>query len=311
MRTLDPPHCARANAVRTNTRSPGSCFKVLFLLKKNNNMIFIFMLMNELSTVEEFIRAREPIDVYEVKAIDRRLSRPFIKPNFIVCDIGGGYGIDVLPFAELSSRSILLEINFRVFESVRSTAKGLGLDSRMDFIMASTLYLPYRKGVFDLVSSFSVLDHVPGEDSHHKAIREMSRVARDFGYVIVTVPNKFFIIGTITRKMIQFMENPFLEIHFTPKEIRESMMNSGLTPLLFDVKYPTIIRSHVINHHFPNFVKKIPQILLIPFIHICEKVFGRLEKGCFKIFGARMGYLCQKKGCVRAAHEIELNTFDK
>lgn len=261
--------------------------------------------MNDISAVEKSLSEKLPSDYYAVKVVDRRLSRPLIKPSFIVCDVGGGWGIDALPFARLSSFSILLEINRSQLKRGKILATMLGLESRTAFIRGSATDLPFKNEVFDLVSSFSVLDHIPGKDSHHKAIKEMSRATRNFGYVVVTVPNKLFVIGTVTRKIIQLMGNPFLEKHFTPREIRETMISAGLTPLFFDAKYPTKIGDLILNFHLPNFVMKIPDVLLLPFVHFCEKVFGWLE-GSFKMLGARMGYACQKRGCARDASTISL-----
>jgi SAM-dependent methyltransferase len=51
---------------------------------------------------------------------------------------------------------------------------------------ASAETLPFRDGVFDLVFSFFVLEHVPNRDA---ALREMRRVLRPGGRVVAFVPN--------------------------------------------------------------------------------------------------------------------------
>jgi SAM-dependent methyltransferase len=241
-----------------------------------------------------------PYDVYAVKEVDRRLSRPLIRPFFTTCDVGGRCGIDAIPFANLADSSFLLDISKEAVDIGRNIATKPGLKPKMVFVRCSALNLPFKKEVFNLISSFSVLDHIPGKNSHQKAIDEMARVTCNYGYVVVTVPNKLFAIGNITRKIIRLMGDPFLETHFTPKEIKKSMLSVGLVPFLFDAKYPIKIGKHIISHHLPKFVMTIPAYILQNFLRIWERIFLKLEKGPFKMFGARMGYASQKR--VRASY---------
>jgi len=234
-------------------------------------------------------------EIYAVKELDRRLSRPFIRPFFATCDVGGGNGTDAIPFAHLSDSSFLLETNKEALEIARDTSAKLGLKSKMVFVRCSALNLPFKNEVFNLVSSFSVLDNVPGKKSHQLAIEEMARVTCNLGYVVVTVPNKLFIVGDITRRIIQFMGNPHMERHFAPKEIERTMLSVGLKPLFFDAKYPTKIDNYIVSFHLPKFMMAIPAIILQPFIRICERIFSELEKGPFRMCGARMGYTSQKR----------------
>jgi ubiquinone/menaquinone biosynthesis C-methylase UbiE len=232
--------------------------------------------------------------------VDRRLSRPLIRPFFTTCDVGGRCGIDAIPFANLADFSFLLDIRKEAVDIGRNIATKLGLKPKMAFVRCSALNLPFKNEVFNLVTSFSVLDHVPGENSLQKAIEEMARVACNYGYVVVTVPNRLFVIGNITRRIIMLMGDPYLEIHFTPKEIKKSMLFVGLVPFLFDAKYPTKIGKHIISHHLPKFVTIIPAYILQSFLRIWEKIFLKLEKGPFKMFGARIGYASQKRVRVHA-----------
>jgi SAM-dependent methyltransferase len=56
---------------------------------------------------------------------------------------------------------------------------------REDIIQASVLHLPFSESTFDLVTSFDVLPQLPGEASDVLAVREMGRVLRPGGFLVV------------------------------------------------------------------------------------------------------------------------------
>ena len=57
-----------------------------------------------------------------------------------------------------------------------------------NFVVGSALNLPYEDKTFDLIVCSEVLEHIP---KFKKAIKEISRVVKTNGDVIVTCPNKF------------------------------------------------------------------------------------------------------------------------
>lgn len=234
----------------------------------------------------------ESIEVYSGKEVDRKLSLPLIKPSTVVCDIGGRIGVDAIPFAALSSCSILVDLNSASLKRAKSAASKVKLDQKMAFVAGSATDLPFRDEVFDVTTSFSVLDHVPNKHSHRQAIKEMSRTTRDFGYVVVTVPNKFFVIKPFFRRIAQLMGNPFVEKHFTPKEIRKAMILAQLTPVIFDSNYPTKLSPALLTGRLP--VTVFPKHFFSSFLRICEIVLSYLNNSSFKSLGLRMGYVGQK-----------------
>jgi SAM-dependent methyltransferase len=235
-------------------------------------------------------------DLYEVKEVDRRLSYSFASPSSIICDVGGETGVDAFPLAMLGALCICLDINKTQVRFGKILSKRNGIDTKLEFIVASATNMPFRDFTFDLVTCFSVLDHLPKKDHVCLAVSEFSRVVKNLGYVAITVPNKLFIIGTIIMRMKQLLDSDaFFEQRFTPQEMERIIVLSGLTPLALDSKYPTKVGVHILEHNFPRIVSEIPQSIYKPVFLVAERMFRKLEKRTWlRLFGARFGYLSQK-----------------
>lgn len=238
-----------------------------------------------------------PEDLYEVKEVDRKLSYFLVEPSSIICDVGGESGIDAFPLAMRASLCVCLDTNRNAVRLGKLLSKrSIVLKAKVEFVIASATNLPFRNGSLDLVTCFSVLDHLPTKDDVCLALNEFSRAVKDFGYVAITFPNKLFVIGTISMKMKSLLDaDAFFEQRFTPWEMRKIVILSGLTPIAFHSKYPTKIGATVLKHNLPSIVSKIPKSLTIPVFVIAESLFRRVERRSrLRLYGARFGYLSQK-----------------
>ena len=237
-----------------------------------------------------------PKDYYSIKEVDRRLSYMTIKPFFIICDVGGAAGIDLLSMSKMGAQGTLVDINRDALRAGKRMARGCDMSSKVNLIRASATELPFRDEIFHLVTCFSVLDHLSCKDLAYKAICEFSRITQRFGFTSITVPNELFLIGTFTMKIIQYTQhNAFWEQRFSPRELEKMIIRSGLKPLIFESKYPTNIGSHIILHNFPEVVQKMPRAAVSPIFLLAEKIFRVMNRfSCLRIFGARMGYISQK-----------------
>lgn len=237
-----------------------------------------------------------PSDYLDIKQVDRDLSYPFIQDTFIICDVGGAAGIDAHKIAKLAYFTVDLDVNASALEVGKRQADNIGISHSLGFIMASATNLPFRNIGFDMVTCFSVLDHIPGKDNAQKSIMEFSRVIKKNGFVSITVPNSEFLFGTIIMMLKQFMdEDAFFEQRFSPKELYGMIKKAGLTPTIYGSRFPTIISNHILIHNFPKQFQKIPYELIDPVFKISEKIFFLLQfVSLFKFFGARIGYLSIK-----------------
>lgn len=234
-----------------------------------------------------------PKDYYNAKKVDRDLSRPFIKDFFIVCDVGGASGVDTFPIAKLAYFTINLDVNLSALKIGKKRADETGISNKLSFICASATDLPIRSKILDMITCFSVIDHLPGKKSAQRAISEFSRVVRRKGYTSITVPNMLFLLGTLSMRIKQYIDNDaYFEQRFTPKELNYMIKSVGLTPIYFDSRYPTIIGNHLLKYNFPKIIRKVPIKLLYPFMQLWEKIFGILQSvSWLKLCGARIGYL--------------------
>lgn len=233
---------------------------------------------------------------YEIKEVDRRISYPLVKQSSLVCDVGGAKGIDAFAFAEKGAFVIDIDINTNALKQGKEFARECGLDLRLSFIRASATDMPFKNETLDLVTCFSTLDHLPNKKTAHQALFEFSRVARRFGHVAITVPNRLFLIGTVSMKVKKLTDqNAFFEQRFTPKELFKVLSECGLKPITFDSEFPKSVAPEILFFNFPKIFRKMPGAMaLLSFGAMVFRKFAKLSQA--RLFGARMGYLSVKTG---------------
>ncbi|NQT34942.1 methyltransferase domain-containing protein [bacterium] len=99
-------------------------------------------------------------------------------------DIGCGNGAQTVYFSSVSRHLIGLDILPPDETAVKETP------GEFDFVRGSGMELPFDDGVFDIVTSFEVLEHLPDDE---KAVAEAIRVLKSGGILFITVPNKWWI----------------------------------------------------------------------------------------------------------------------
>ncbi len=233
---------------------------------------------------------------YEVKEVDRRLSYSLVRESSLVCDVGGAKGVDSFAFAEKGAFVINLDINGHALKFSNKHAHELGLDSNLSFIKASATALPFRDETFELITCFSMLDHLPNKRSAYNAIIEFSRVARRQCHVAITVPNYLFFIGTVSMRVKNLTEpEAFFEQRFSPKELFYAMSKCRLMPIVFDSEVPKTAAPGILVSHFPRLFRKMPGMMVL--LSIGVRILDKLSKlNMAKLLGARMGYLAVKTG---------------
>ena len=235
-------------------------------------------------------------DYFNVKKVDRDMTYSILSPALTVCDVGGASGIDGLPISKHVNFTVILDINLDALKLGKMRAYELGLRSKIDFIKASAIKLPFRGKALNLVTCFSVLDHLPNKKSAQTAIFEFARVILYRGHVVITLPNTLFLLGTVIMKVKYLTESDaFFEQRFTPKELLTMATLAGLTPINFGSSYPSIIGDCILKNNLPKIVNKLPTELLNVLLRLSERIFELAERISYlKLVAPRVGYLFQK-----------------
>jgi ubiquinone/menaquinone biosynthesis C-methylase UbiE len=212
---------------------------------------------------------------YSVKAVDRRLSRPWVTSRTAVLDIGGGTGIDAGPLSKLAKFVVVVDRSKAAVLSGKDVSAQFGFGSCIDYVLGTAEYLPFSDESFGLVVCFSVIDHIRDIRAVKRAILEMARVTLTKGLVSITIPNRLFFPGTMSMIAKRLLERyaGIEERRFSPKELRTLLVEAGLNPVLYDSAAPNSVDEMIRNYILPAIVGRISahalnrlmRIVLLPF----------------------------------------------
>jgi ubiquinone/menaquinone biosynthesis C-methylase UbiE len=149
-----------------------------------------------------------------------------------VLDIGGSEPVDATFWVDRVGKWVFLDINEAVTQvAMKLCEKALSPDlyKKLGFVQGDARCLPFADNLFDAVVSFSTIDHIPSEQGREAAIREMCRVAKVGGYVVVTVPNRWDVLYTHRSRRLQRQGTAIFayEYQFSPLELREMLISNG------------------------------------------------------------------------------------
>jgi ubiquinone/menaquinone biosynthesis C-methylase UbiE len=96
-----------------------------------------------------------------------------------VLDVGCALGHSVGRFSSIGLQSVGCDISAWATKHAKQKYKDL------DVIRAGTPFLPFRRGAFDVTTTFETLEHCADLNS---ALREINRVTKLKGLVVVSVP---------------------------------------------------------------------------------------------------------------------------
>ena len=107
-----------------------------------------------------------------------------------VLDLGCGNGAYTVKIAEDAGEVVGLDFEGGRLREFRSKAAGV---RNIAMTNAAGEFLPFPAGVFDTVFCIETLEHVIDERS---TLKEIRRVLRPGGHVLLTVPNKWYLFET-------------------------------------------------------------------------------------------------------------------
>jgi ubiquinone/menaquinone biosynthesis C-methylase UbiE len=129
--------------------------------------------------------------------------------------------------------------------------------------------LEFSDNSFDVAVSFSVFDHIPNPGVRQRAVREMARVVKPGGHVVITVPNRYSYYHFMYERNVRHGVDLHVgyQYFYSRSELRKELRAAGLQIVRFTSDMKPV-----------GDLPKIVRGLLMPFV----------------MFGDRMGFLAQK-----------------
>lgn len=212
----------------------------------------------------------------KMQADYRLLNKIDIRGKTIL-NIGCSYPIDEIYFASRIGKWTAIDISPESIKKAKTVCDyelPQHLSKKFSFEEADAAELPFDDESFDIVVSFSTIDHIPGKNKLESVCKEIFRVTKKEGHAIVTVPNKLSIFYYIWSKRKSRDTSSFWYEHcFTPIELKKLLQKSGFEILDFasTLSGRTGARGLILG-----------------------VMVGGVEKYILQYFGRRMGYLCFK-----------------
>jgi SAM-dependent methyltransferase len=199
-----------------------------------------------------------------------------------VLNVGCFFPIDEIRYADRVrswTATDLGETTIQVAEEAARRHLAPDLFNRLRFRTADGRDLPFPDESFDVVVSFSTVDHILEPEGRQMFVDEMARVARRGGRVVLTAPNRWC-RGYAKRASLGSGDAApdFFEYCFSPRELKKMVQQAGLEPIRFTSTSAIPVLS-------PRAI--FPRLRIQPFL--------AAYSGVAKYFGVRMGFLAVKR----------------
>lgn len=169
-----------------------------------------------------------------------------------VLNIGCAEPIDEIQFVEKVSRWVALDINEKLIDTAEEIARRKlhpSLFDKLQFIQGDATALDFPDNSFDISVSFSVIEHIPDPAARQKAFKEIARVTKPGGHVIITVPNRYSLFYFAHRRSMRLGISDYgYSYLYTPFELKRLLRSIGLKPIKFASEYSAFT---VMPSYFP------------------------------------------------------------
>ena len=156
-----------------------------------------------------------------------RTFRKYIPESSLVLEVGCGSGRILTSIASGSNcRCVGVDVTDGAFESLSFFSRQQG--AKVEAVKGDGFSLPFGDDSFEVVYSEGVIEHFPIERSA-EMVREHVRVCRRGGLVIVSVPNRFALVHSLTKRLLgpRFLFAP--EASLSTFELARLTEGAGLT----------------------------------------------------------------------------------
>ena len=136
----------------------------------------------------------------------------------LLLDVGCNWGRWTIAASVKGYRAVGIDPSLKACLTGRRVCRELGHD--VGYVAGDARYLPFRDDAFDVVFSYSVLQHFDKRDAR-LAVREMARVSREGGVVLAQMANAYGIRSVMNRlrQAATGDQNPFRVRYWAPSEL--------------------------------------------------------------------------------------------
>ncbi|MDH5771135.1 MAG: class I SAM-dependent methyltransferase [Candidatus Bathyarchaeota archaeon] len=233
--------------------------------------------MNTKDEVDVYNRAKVSVDTGEIEEFDKilfpnvirkreidliRSEFQVVKPKKIL-DFGCGGGWLSKVLASYNCEVVGIDLSHSLVKSANRVAP------TVTFVVGDGMNLPFREESFDAVVSIATLHHI----DVRKGLKEVRRVSKNRGMVMLMEPNKLNPLSEIGRKLFPMEMHTMGEEPFTTTQLRSHLALQGfkikLVRRLFFFSFPLARMLKLLNSpHIPSF--------LVHIIDIAERIFEHL-----------------------------------
>ena len=221
------------------------------------------------------------IEYLLIKSIDSRLSKMVVRKGGSVLNVGCGYPINEIIFSRWGAKKIVgIDVDKSVIREGEKILDELKIDN-VELYVTDALNLdqhfPIRS--FDVVVSFSAIEHVNGIQKYEEWIRNMSDLTKR--HIVLTTSNKNSYVIFLMNRMFKVYNELFL----TPRTVKELLVKNNLRVTHFETN------TLICYEYLPlPFKLRYNKFSLKPNIFLNE-----MQRKLLKNIGGRMGFVCEKK----------------
>ena len=227
--------------------------------------------------VSVYDRAKVSVDTGEIESYDIAIFRNVIRKREIdlilsefqavkperILDFGCGGGW----LSRILSRYDCWVVGIDISRSLIASAKRSA--PKASFVVGDCMNLPFKEGVFDTVVSIGTLHHV----DIRKGLKEIRRILKNRGTLLLMEPNKLNPLSAIGRKLFPMETHTMGEEPFIPNRLRSYLVLQGFkvksVRFFFFFSFPLARMLKLINRpSIPSF--------LVYMVDVVERLFEHL-----------------------------------
>lgn len=156
------------------------------------------------------------------------------------------------------------------FEANSTLAKMAKSDTKANIKVGALPKLAYKDKEFDVVTCFDVLEH---SQNLKENLKEIRRVLKDDGLVVVQSPNYKSLMQLLTRDTWDWWSPPDHVLHFTPQTLTMALTKNGFGPIYKTTyEYTDDYLANIKGVIFPHKITRPLYYLLGPLLMLAEKI---------------------------------------